>query len=449
MAKDGLGDIGCRLSGTASDNLGFGIWSLDLPVRLIRRIHGFVPRSSFLLAALCAIGVAGCGPGSPPIMPTWSSKELSYTPEEGSSNAYDAYALIARNVEETVPAPLLNRVFFDPDHEKEALLRVEKPLGLLVAATKKRCEFRYSAPPMFTPPPYQRGWRLIGRAMRWKIEGACATGSFDEAINYEIAATKFGFDLTGGSATDASLGFEIANEARRAIAPFIARCGAAQLEVLSDGLTSALDGKPSLKVTIEHEHTRMLEGVQYVQDAYVNGRFDDLMKNMKEDVRDGVAYLRDLKGQDSKKRPAYFEGFAHEADEVARWLTVIADLPATQRKTEPTPDLGSQRPWKSFAQQFFTTAQPLLKIQDCTIARTRLAILTCQILREVKAVQAAPKDLQRFPKNLTLDPYTGREFAYRASGPVFDVYSLGADGIDNAGDTDESFSTPDLRLEDR
>jgi hypothetical protein len=384
------------------------------------------------------------------MMPTWAAQSQPYVPTEGSSNAYDAYALIARNVEESVPGPMLNRVFFDPVLEKQALDKVERPLSSLITATRKECEFRFTPAPLFTPPPYQRGWRLLGRALKWKIERACVMGAYDQAIDYVVAATKFGFDLTGGSATDASLGFEIADECRRAIAPFLAKLGSGQLTVLSEGLTNALRGKPSLKVTIEHEHTRMLQGIQYIQDAYAKDQFSDLMKKMKEDVRDGVAFLRDeVKSSDAKKRPAYFEGFAREAEEQTRWLNSVADLPATQRKTEPPPRLAEKRPWRAFAKQFFTAAEPLLKIQDSTVARTRLAILTCEIWKQVKTTRNGPKDISGFDKELTLDPYTGRRFAYRVSGPVFEVYSLGTDGIDNAGDTDESFSAPDLRLEDR
>lgn len=381
-------------------------------------------------------------------MPTWGAKEQPYVPVEGSSNAFDAYALVARDVEETVPAPLLDRVFFDAEYQDKAIAKVEKPLAMLVSATRKKCEFRYATTPMFAPQPYQRGWRLLGRVLQWKIQKACVVGDYDQAIEYEIAATKFGFDLTGGSATDASLGFDIVDEARRALAPFLGRFGAAQLGVLSEGLTSALEGKPSLKTTIEHEHTRMLEGIQYVQDAYANDRFDDLLKNMKDDVRDGVAYLRDMKGQDSKKRPGYFEGFAHEAEEETLWLDRVVDLPATQRRSESPPKLVEVRPWKSFAKQFFTAAEPLLRIQDESVARTRLAILTSEIYRAIKTTQNAPKDLKGFPKSLTVDPYTGRDFAYHSSGPIFDVYSLGADGIDNAGEHDESDTAPDLKLEE-
>jgi hypothetical protein len=383
-------------------------------------------------------------------MPTWAAQPQPYVPSEGSSNAYDAYALVGRNVEEAVPPDMLNRVFFDPVLEKQALEKVENPLEGLLAATRKKCEFRSTPVPVFQAPPYQRGWRLLGRALKWKIDRACAIGAYDQAIHYVVAATKFGFDLTGGSATDASLGFEIADECRRAIAPYLAKFGTGQLSVLSEGLTNALKGKPSLKVTIANEHTRMLQGVQYIQDAYAKDDFGDLIKRMKEDVRDGVAYLKgEVKGADAKMRPAYFDGFAREADEQTRWLNSVADLPATQRKTEPPPRLAVKRPWKSFAKQFFTAAEPLLKIQDSTVARTRLAILTCEILKQVKTTQAGPKDLSGFDKDLTLDPYTGRKFAYRVSGPVFEVYSLGTDGIDNAGDTDETFFAPDLRLEDR
>jgi hypothetical protein len=406
-------------------------------------------RPLIFMTALAAVLVSGCGPSSPPMMPNWAAKEQPYTPAEGSSNAYDAYALIARNVEEKVPEPLLNRVYFDPTREQDLLDLVDRHVSLLVSATHKKCEFRYVPAPMFTAPPYQRGWRVLGRALRWKIERACVTGAYDAAIEYAVAATKFGFDLTGGAATDASLGFEIADECRQAIAPFIPKFGAGQLEVLADGLKAAMRGKPSLKQTIENEHLRMLEGVQYVQDAYAKERFDDLMANMQENVRDGVAYLKEIKLQDAKKRPAYFEGFAREADEQERWLLSIAELPALARKSEPKARLAEERPWKSFAKQFFTAAEPLFEIQDNTLARTRLAILTCELLRQVKTTQSTPPDLSKFDKDLTLDPYTGRTFAYRSTGPIFEVYSLGEDGIDNAGDTDENFAAPDLTLERR
>lgn len=400
---------------------------------------------SFALAGL----ISGCGPSSPPMMPTWTAREQSYTPETPSTNAYDYYAIAAKDAEEAAGEALLNRVYFDEKHRKELLEKIGKPVDDVVAATSKKCQFRYTSPPLFEAAPYQRGWLAIGRALKWKIEYACATGAYDQAITYSIAATKFGFDITGGGATDASLGFEIADDARRAIAPHLGKFGAGQLAVLADGLENALKNKPSLETTIENEHTRMLEGVQFVQDAYAKDNFDLLMDTMKESVRDGVQYLRDLKSQDAKKRPAYFEGFAREADEQTRYLKTIAQMPARTRATEPGPKLADVRPWKSFAKQLFSSVEPLLKISDDALARTRLEVLTCQILRQIKASGSAPKNLKDFPADLTMDPYTGQPFAYRVSGAIFDIYSVGEDGIDNLGDTDEgeTYSSPDLKLE--
>ncbi|HTQ09216.1 MAG TPA: hypothetical protein VMI31_04015 [Fimbriimonadaceae bacterium] len=419
-------------------------WALS-PARASRKVVFAAVAVAF--AALA--GIHGCGPGAPPATSIWVAKDSDFTPEAGSSNAFDSYVLIAKNVETNVPTPLLRRVYFDPDHEKTVLGLLDQPLAQLVEATKKKCDFHYVPPPMFAAPPYQQGWRLLGRGLQWRIQKACAAGDYDTAIADDVAATKFGFDLTGGSALDASLGLNIADDARKAIAPFLAKMGAQQLEVLAAGLTDALDGKPPLTTTIDHEHERMLQGIQYIQDAYFQNRFDDLMKNMREDVRDGVTYLRDLKSRDASARPAYFAGFVAEADEEARWLTSIASMPEVARRNDPPPPLAKQRPWKSFAMELFTAAAPLLEIDDATIARTRLSILTCEILKSIKTSQIAPKDLSGFPKEITTDPYTGRSFAYRAASSIFDVYSLGADGIDNAGDTDETCSTPDLRLEDR
>lgn len=401
------------------------------------------------LLAVLAFVVTGCGSGLAPSMPTWSTKVDPYVPVEGSSNAFDSYALIATRVEETVPQPLLNRVYFDPRYRDQAMEKVEGPMELLVAATKKKCEFKYTPVSMFSARPYQRGWRLLGRAMRWQIRQACVVGNFDRAIDLAIAANKFGFDITGGSATDASLGFEIADEARKSIAPYLDKLGAGQLQVLADGLENALSAKPPITSVIEHEHLRMLEGVQYVQDAFANDRFDELMKTMKEDVRDGVAALRDLKGESAKKRLAYFEGFAQEADAQTDWLKRVAVLPECRRQAEPGPKLAKDRKWKSFSQQFFTAVEPLLRIQDATIARTRLLIANCLVLKQVKATGNAPENLNALPKDLTLDPFTGRSFGYHASGPVFVVYSLGIDAVDNGGTTDETFTSPDLTLESK
>jgi hypothetical protein len=223
--------------------------------------------------------------------------------------------------------------------------------------------------------------------------------------------------------------------------------GAGQLNGLADGLQHALDSAPPLKQTFEHEKENMLRSVQLVQDSFLKGEFFDLKQRLGPDIRDSITYLQDLRDKSSTKQAAYFEGFAAEASEEARWLEAVSDLPLEDRQRDPGPQLAKDRQWKTFAKHFFSAGAPLLSMRDATLARTRLMILECRILAKVKAGQPAPKDLTGFNKDLTTDPYTGRQFVYKASGTDFTIYSVGEDLKDDGGATDQSFSSPDLTIE--
>ena len=77
----------------------------------------------------------------------------------------------------------------------------------------------------------------------------------------------------------------------------------------------------------------------------------------------------------------------------------------------------------------------------------RLLIAEAWVLGQVKSTGAAPKDLSRLPQELTTDPYSGAPFPYAADGADYHLYSVGADLKDDGGDTDETYSQPDLKLE--
>jgi len=288
---------------------------------------------------------------------------------------------------------------------------------------------------------------MIGRALVWRVSNECANANFDSAINDSVTATKFGFALSGGDAMDASLGFSTIDDARRALAPNLVSMGAGQLNHLAEGLTSALENAPPLSKTFDHEKEDMLRSVQYVQDAFLKNEFDDLRKQLGPDIRESVETLQNLRDQSSTKQAAYFEGFAHEADDTGRWLSDISELPLEERQHDPGLQLDKNRPWRVFARNFFTAGEPLLAAHDATLARTRLLILTARILADVKANGAAPEDLSGFDKDLATDPYTGRQFVYRAAGKEFNIHSVGEDLQDDGGKTDDSYSTPDLTLE--
>lgn len=396
----------------------------------------------FLIALACV----GCHGGPPPEFPDWVSRFASPAQHADSSNAFSDYVRAADQAEKD-GGRYLDMVSFYPGQREKAEELTAGALNLLVSTSSRKCDFEFSPVSPFAAPPHQRGWRILGRDLVWRIQEAVRAQDYDKAVYNAVIATKFGYDISGGGATDASLGLAIVDEARQAIAPSLGNMGAGQLGSLADGITKALESKPPLSVTIEHEHQNMLEGVQTIQDAYRANDFENVLKNLGGDCHTPVEFLQDLHRKDTTKRPEYFQSFASEADEDVKYMETLAALPVAQRSTVPAPKLKPDRPWRKFAKHFFSSLPPLLQMNDATLARTRLLILEASILRQVKATGSAPKDLSDFAQDLRTDPYSGVNFVYGSDGADYHVYSVGENLQDDGGDTDETFSQPDLKLE--
>jgi len=118
-----------------------------------------------------------------------------------------------------------------------------------------------------------------------------------------------------------------------------------------------------------------------------------------------------------------------------------------ERQALSAPAPARQRPWKRFAMAFFGIGKPILAMNDATCARTQLLILECVLMSRAKSDGRTPDDLRGFTRSLTIDPYSGQPFVYRTDGKSYRLYSVGSDLVDDNGDTDESFSKPDLTLE--
>ncbi len=393
------------------------------------------------IAALVAVG---CSSTPPPPYPNWSQKAAQPIRDAGISTTFSAYKSAALQAE-SLGAKYVDRVAFTPGQRKAVELALLPAVTLVRQQNGRPVEFDFSPRAPFTPAPFQKGWRLIGRCLVWDVQ---SSGSdLDKAIAEASQATSFGFGLTSGGATDASLGLTIADEARRAIVPRLDEMSADQLDKLASGIQAALLSKPTLQKTIENEHQQMLMGVQTIQDAYVHEDYKELHEKLGNDVKDAITYLQDMHSDDAKKRPIYFEKLASEADTEANWLSSACLLPAVKRVPEVEPKTTEQRPWRKFAKQFFRTCRPLLTMNDATLARTRLLILNCRIMALVKRAGSAPQELGQFPARLRQDPYSGLPFVYRADWQEFYLYSVGQDFKDDGGQTDETFTTPDLMLE--
>ncbi|HEY0866704.1 MAG TPA: hypothetical protein VGE01_04980 [Fimbriimonas sp.] len=386
--------------------------------------------------------LAGCRGKETASLATWSTPEPAYAPSPQSGNAFDGYALAALEAERDAPKQLV-RVGFTPGQKRAAIEQSQSAMRILRDAARKPCTFEYRTLQPFQVPPYQRGWRLLGRVLAWSIQDAVQQGEYDRAIADAVTAHKFGFDLTRGGALDASLGFVVADDARKAIAPALDRLGAGQLGALAEGIRRALDEKPTLDTAFEHEHKNMLAAVQALQDASEKDQWQAIEQGLGPDVRDAIKHVQELS---PPERKSFFEGLAKEADTELAFLKKSATLTAAARSKYEFPTEG-ERPWWRFAKHFFETGRPLLDVNSATMARTRLLILNAQLLKSAKALRALPRNLDAMPPEITLDPYSGRSFVYESAGLDFSVYSVGNNFQDDGGDTDESFTEPDLRLE--
>lgn len=296
--------------------------------------------------------------------------------------------------------------------------------------------------------PYQAGWRAIGRAMVWRIERASALDKTGEAVDWTLAATRFGLALTSGSASDAELGFATIDEARQALVPAFGKLNSAELRRLGTGVEAALGNRPLPDDLVQNERRAMLAAVQKIQDDYRDRRLGELLTQLGKDIDPAIDYLDKLRSEDPRERAQYFEDFASEAELWAAHYDQALHRNARQRLNSPGPALKQDRPWRRFARHFFRSLEPLLAVRDECLARTRLLGLSALLLAECKANGAAPGSLTGLSKELTIDPYSGKELMYRPDGAFFLLYSIGADFKDDGGETNQEGKSPDLRLEE-
>jgi len=400
------------------------------------RLHTIFP-------CLIALAIAcGCHSGNADVYPTWATEPRGYTPKEVSSNAFDVYAVAAEEAEVKGGA-FLDRVSYYPAHKHDATAVIKDCVDRVIAATKKPSQFQFVAHKPFQPVRFQRGWRLIGRAILWRIEDACAAADYSRAINAAIAGTKFGFDLTGGGATDASLGLGIADDIRKSIAPYMIKMSALQLDNLAKGIKADLDAKSPIVNAVKNEQENVLQAIQFLQDSLKSGTLKAVQTNLGPDVNEAIRYLEDLQGN-TRKRTAYFESLAKAADIEYAGVAQDCELPVVSR-TKPNSKVDA--PWKKLAKHIFGAGRPLLEINDATVARTRLLLLTAEIDRLGIEGKPYPPNLKGFTESITIDPYSGAPFLYHADQAEFSLYSVGENGRDDGGDTDTTFTRPDLKLE--
>ncbi len=397
-----------------------------------------------ILGTSALLGGCGCGSKPAEVWPTWVTYDAPYVGGTSDKNGFDLYARAALQAEQ-VAADSLLRVYFTPGKKNALLVKLAPALSQLVRGTS----FGFSPPsvtrPLTEEAPYRKGWRMLGRALVWRIEAAIAKGNNSAAMASLLQATKFGFDLAKMSAIDASLGLTIVNEARAAFAKGLSTLGASELTTLIQRLAKITGEQTKVPGWLDQEHKVMLSAVQLVQDSLRSDKWDEVRKMLGPDAREAIAYISERKSK-TEERVAYFEKWAQEADMERDELRLRFSQPASKREEMPTFE-NETRPWRRFARHFFRSGRPLLKLTDVTMARTRLLILESYVIRDIKMKKRAPASLTGVASALREDPFTGLPMVYKAQGLDYRLYSVGENLRDDGGETDESGTTPDLVLE--
>jgi hypothetical protein len=288
--------------------------------------------------------------------------------------------------------------------------------------------------------------RRLADVLRWQIQEHAAAGDLDAAIQAAVLSSKVGFDLTSGNPRDASLGLVIVDNARKALLPYLGAMNAKQLSTLARSLKKVFLGRPPFERAMQAAGYEMLDKVEQIQNAYRDQSFEGLRSDLGTSSKSAIGLLTDLHRQSDEKRVRFFEGLVDDAKQAADVAVEDARIPAKLRST--TRDSAVEEgPWKRIGARYFESWRPLMEMNDATVARTRLLILTAEIDAILKTSGRTPDSLRSFTAALTVDPYTGEPFIYRTDGRGFKLYSTGADFQDNGGLTDEAFSNPDLLLE--
>jgi|GEM_PF-2584142 len=398
-------------------------------------------------ASLAAICLVACGQHDPLAFPDYSGKLPTPPPLAAGSNAYDNYQTAAQDFDRTFGTraeKLAAKPAFSQNERIGLQKQTKDAIQSLHLAVAKSCEI-----PMAADLKGRSEWRVLSEVLRWDIEDACSNEDYSTAVSEAIIATKFGFDLTGGSPSDASLGFVILDDARRTIAPYLSKMNPQQLSKLSGEIKKIYSNRPKIDGLMQNISAGMLDRVQEVQTAYQRQSYDALSQELGDDAKEPIQYLKDLHNQGDGKRFEFFDSFAAEARTVGGRLVKNCNLPAVQRTPlEPLKTIES-KPWKRFAVRFFHDGDSLLAMNDQAVARTRLLILDAQIQISLKTEDHTPRDLTKFTKELTIDPYSGDLMVYHTDGRDYKLYSVGPKpaGGDSPDDPESTFRKPDLALE--
>lgn len=339
--------------------------------------------------------------------------------------------------------PMTTRTSFFEKEKRQANAIIGGNKAALISLASSKIDFQYQPVGLGEPPIYLRGIRLVGESMLWDMENALAVQNADIAIQRCGQLTRLGSQLLGGGAYEATLGISLIDRARGILAPELGQLGAGQLGVLAKQISGSISSRPGLTVCLENESANMLLALQQAQDIARAKDFKKLEEKLGKSTHDEVALLESV-SRDMGKVASVFDWIGEDIRARSKWH--IGQMQKPNPDVAP-PELKSRKNWKVLYRYFASNLDSLSPYLKKCVARTQLFMLECYLRQKVKLKAPLPTSLFAFSEAAVRDPFTGKPFCYQSGAGEFKVYSAGTDGIDDGGESKESFESPDLVLE--
>jgi hypothetical protein len=379
-----------------------------------------------LALSLCLYG-CGCRKEADPQFPDHLRGFRSPPPDPG----FQLLVQAAEAAEQDAPKQI-GRTTWTPGHKESAIKNASRALGLLDRAQRTGVRFEFAPTAPGTTRQSVRGWRFLGRVLKWKIEDALDAGKGGDAAAHFAKAVRLASDLSGGDGMDAGLGYAIANDCADSLWPSLPSLSAGELSGIYSRISSALANAPKPEDTLANEAATMMAAVQWVQDLYLHGDLKQIQTALGVSVEAAVKHLRKLKSQSAAEQVGYFVGFAAGATTISADLRERAAL--LPNLWEKPKAIEGQRPWRRLSASLLQTGYSFLDNWAAYQARMRLMALDAALLARFKRGQGVPKDLSSLPRWLRTDPFSGRDFTFIPEGPDYKLYSVGPDRTDDGGD---------------
>jgi hypothetical protein len=368
----------------------------------------------------------GCRPPEPPPFPNHLAGYETEATNPGFGLMREAGERAFRDAD-----ALLYRTRWTPGLRARAIAKAQPALAILRRAHRETFEFVYSPQPPLSEDPARSGWRFLGTTLLWAAQDALEAGDGDRAVTEMLTLFRLSWDLMGGDALDANLGYTFIRNAQAMLWEGIARLSPQELMRLSRGIETILERAPSVHQTLRHEEAAMLSAVQLIQDAFLGGGLDTIADTLQGDTAPAFDYLRALRGKPQEEQVEYFRRFAQEARDRIRALHTIASEDTSQWRSPQAP--SGERPWRRLAAQFFGASDRILHQWLYSLTVTRLIAVDARLLSRLKSGARLPASLDDLPQVLRTDPYSGTDFLYHNLAVGYDLYSVGENRKDDRG----------------